>query len=109
MSEHNSFAAKKAMKQAVALGLIQVLRPVAMRQLYLSTAVSKMGYAAVVWYKVQDKNQCLRHAFDAVQRIGSKVITGAYKTAAGATIEAEAGLLPTGTIILCSGQGWFEV
>lgn len=95
MSEHYNYTAKKAIKQAVALGSLQGLRPQAMRQLYLSTVVTRMDYAAAAWYKVQDKNQYLHYAFDTVQRVGSKVITGAYKTAAGATVEAEAGLLPT--------------
>lgn len=40
MSEHYRYAAKKATKQTVALGSLQVLRPQAMRHLHLSTVVT---------------------------------------------------------------------
>ncbi|MGH2638266.1 MAG: reverse transcriptase domain-containing protein, partial [Rhabdochlamydiaceae bacterium] len=95
MREHYAYAAKKATQQVIQLGTLRGLSSQAMRQLYLSTVASKMDYAAAIWYKVKDKNAYLHHAFDRVQRIGARVITGAFKTAARATIEAEAGLAPT--------------
>jgi hypothetical protein len=79
----------------MALSTIRGLRPVAMRQLYLSTVVSKIDYAAPVWYKVEEVGLKTNKAFEAVQKIGSQAILGAFKTAIGAILELEAGLVPT--------------
>jgi len=38
----------------------------------------------------------MHKTFEAIQKIGSQAILGAYKTAAGTILETEAGLLPTG-------------
>jgi ribonuclease HI len=95
MNKHTQKAAQRAKVQAMALSTIRGLRPAAMRQLYLSTVVSKLDYAAPVWYKVEEVGLKTHKAFDAVQKIGSQTILGAFKTAAGAILELEAGLVPT--------------
>ena len=93
MTAHYQQAARKASTQAVALGSLRGLKPGAMRQLYLSTVASKMDYAAPVWFKSQDKGTQIHKTYDMVQRIGGRVITGAFKSTAGGDLEVEAGLL----------------
>lgn len=94
MNEHIQKAAQRAKVQAMALGSLRGLRPTAMRQLYMSTVASKLDYAAPIWF--QAKHSLRMHkTFEAVQKIGSQAILGAYKTAAGTILETEAGLLPT--------------
>jgi hypothetical protein len=61
----------------------------------MSTVASKLDYAAPVWFQSEKQGSQLNRAFEAVQKIGSRAIVGAYKTAAGPILEAEAGLLPT--------------
>ena len=70
------------MTQCVALGMLRGLKPAAMGQLYMATIASKLDYAASVWYKIQDRGQFAEKAMEAVQRLGSRVVTGAYRTAA---------------------------
>lgn len=79
----------------MALGTLRGLRPAAMRQLYMSTVASKLDYAAPIWFKVQSHSLQMHKTFEAIQKIGSQAILGAYKTAAGTILETEAGLLPT--------------
>jgi hypothetical protein len=71
------------------------LRPAAMRQLYMSTVASKLDYAAPIWFQSEKQGSRSNQAFEAIQKIGSRAIVRAYKTAAGQILEAEAGLLPT--------------
>ncbi|RFU26788.1 hypothetical protein B7463_g9554, partial [Scytalidium lignicola] len=95
MREQVQKAARKGMTQCIALGMLRGLRPSAMKQLYISTVASKLDYAASVWYKVQERGQFAEKTLEAVQRLGSRIITGAYRTAANVILEAECGLLPT--------------
>ena len=95
MSEHIQKAAQKAKVQAMALSTVRGLRPAAMRQLYMSTVASKLDYAAPVWFQSEKQGSRSHKAFEAIQKIGSRTILGAYKTAAGPILESEAGLLPT--------------
>jgi len=95
MNVHIQKTTQKAKVQAMALSTLRGLRPTAMRQLYMSTVVSKLDYAASVWFKVEEKGLQTHKALDAVQKIGCQAITGAFKTASRAILEAEAGLLPT--------------
>jgi hypothetical protein len=66
-----------------------------MRQLYMSTVASKLDYAAPVWFHSEKQGSRSHKTFEAIQKIGSRTILGAYKTAAGPILESEAGLLPT--------------
>ena len=95
MSEHIQKAAQKAKVQAMALSTVRGLRPASMRQLYTSTVASKLDYAAPVWFQSEKQGSHSHKTFEAIQKIGSRTILGAYKTAAGPILEAEAGLLPT--------------
>lgn len=95
MKEHIQKATQKSKAQAMALSTIRGLRPAAMRQLYMSTVASKLDYAAPVWFQSEKQGSQSNRAFEAIQKIGSRTIVGAYKTAAGPILEAEAGLLPT--------------
>ena len=95
MSEHIQKTAQKAKVQAMALSTVRGLRPAAMRQLYMSTVASKLDYAAPVWFHSEKQGSRSHKTFEAVQKIGSRTILGAYKTAAGLILESEAGLLPT--------------
>ena len=61
----------------------------------MSTVASKLDYAAAVWFHSEKQGSRSNQAFEAVQKIGSRAIVGAYKTAARPILEAEAGLLPT--------------
>jgi len=61
----------------------------------MSTVASKLDYAAAVWFHFEKQGSRLNQAFEAVQKIGSRAIVGAYKTAARPILEAEARLLPT--------------
>ncbi|KFY95020.1 hypothetical protein V500_02979, partial [Pseudogymnoascus sp. VKM F-4518 (FW-2643)] len=92
MKEHHATCAQKAKAQAIALGSISGLRPAAMRQLYLATVASKIDYAAPIWFKTGEKNGIANKHYTAIQKLGSKAITGAYRTAAGPLLEIEAGL-----------------
>jgi hypothetical protein len=78
----------------MALGTLQGLRPAAMRQLYMSTVASKLDYAAPIWFQAKQSLR-MHKTFEAVQKVGSQTILGAYRTAAGTILETEAGLLPT--------------
>ena len=55
-----------------------------MRQLYLSTVTAKIDYAAPIWFKIKGNGMHIHKAFDSVQRIGSRIITGVYRTIARA-------------------------
>jgi hypothetical protein len=79
----------------MALSTLRGLRPAAMRQLYMSTVAAKLDYAAPIWFQSEKQGSRSNKAFEAIQKIGSRAIVGAYKTAAGPILEAEAGLLPT--------------
>jgi hypothetical protein len=41
----------------MALGTLQGLRPAAMRQLYMSTVVSKLDYTAPIWFQAKQSLQ----------------------------------------------------
>jgi hypothetical protein len=93
MKDHINKAAAKATVQATALSTLRGLRPQAMRQLYLSTVATKLDYAAPIWFQIAGGGATHRMV-NSVQRIGSRAITGAFKTTATAVIESEAGLPP---------------
>lgn len=95
MNQHIQRATQRAKVQAMALSTLRGLRPAAMRQLYMSTVASKLDYAALIWFQSEKQGSQSNQAFQAIQKIGSRAIVGAYKTAAGPILEAEAGLLPT--------------
>jgi hypothetical protein len=92
MRNHVQKAAQKALVQAAALNSLRGLSPQAMRQLYLSTVVSQLDYAAAVWFQPQD--QTTHRIVNSVQRMEARAITGAFKTASTSILEIEAGLLP---------------
>ena len=83
MNEHIQRAAQRAKVQAMALSTLRGLRLAAMRQLYTSTVASKLDYAAPVWFQAEKQGSRSHKAFEAIQKIGSQAILGAYKTAAG--------------------------
>ena len=95
MKEHMHQAVTRAKLQALALTRIKGLRPPAMRQLYLATVAAKLDYAAPIWWRSKYKGPSSANCMEAVQKIGSRAITGAYRTAAGKILEIEAGLIPT--------------
>jgi hypothetical protein len=71
MDEHIQKAAQRAKVQAVALSTLRGLRPLAMRQLYMSTVASKLDYAASVWFKAEKQGSRSHKAFEAIQKIRS--------------------------------------
>lgn len=95
MKEHMHQAIVRAKTQALALTRIKGLRPPAMRKLYLATVASKLDYAAPIWWRSKYKGVETASHIEAIQKIGSIAITGAFRTAAGKILEIEAGLVPT--------------
>ncbi|KFZ19306.1 hypothetical protein V501_00723, partial [Pseudogymnoascus sp. VKM F-4519 (FW-2642)] len=70
-----------------------------MQQLYLATVASKIDYAAPIWFKTREKNGIANKHYTAIQKLGSKAITSAYRTAAGPLLEIEAGLQYTSSSV----------
>ena len=52
------------------------------------------GLRGSIWYKIQDRGEFAEKMLEGVQRLGVTMVIGAFKTAAGVILEAEAGLFP---------------
>jgi hypothetical protein len=76
------------------LKTLQRLRPAAMRQLYISTIVSKLDYIAPIWFQARQSLQMYK-TFKTVQKIENQAILEVYRTAARTILETEAELLST--------------
>jgi hypothetical protein len=86
------------MSQCMALKRLKGLRLKAVRQLYPSTVIPRMDYAASVWYRPDSAgNIIIRGMLDSVQRLGARSIISAFRTVSTSVLETEAGLLPTDT------------
>ncbi|EAQ84441.1 hypothetical protein CHGG_08455 [Chaetomium globosum CBS 148.51] len=90
--QHIARTAAKGLAAALALKRLKMLSPRTARQLFVATVAPVMDYAANVWM-----HACGEKALswlNRAQKIGALVITGAFRTAATAVVEAEASIYP---------------
>ncbi|EAQ93820.1 hypothetical protein CHGG_02055 [Chaetomium globosum CBS 148.51] len=89
---HIARTAAKGLAAALALKRLKMLSPRTARQLFVATVAPVMDYAANVWM-----HACGEKALswlNRAQKIGALAITGAFRTAATAVVEAEASIYP---------------
>ncbi|EAQ85613.1 hypothetical protein CHGG_06866 [Chaetomium globosum CBS 148.51] len=90
--QHIARTAAKGLAAALALKRLKMLSPRTARQLFVATVAPVMDYAANVWM-----HACGEKALswlNRAQKIGALAITGAFRTAATAVVEAEASIYP---------------
>ncbi|EAQ87075.1 hypothetical protein CHGG_08328 [Chaetomium globosum CBS 148.51] len=90
--QHIARTAAKGLAAALALKRLKILSPRTARQLFVATVAPVMDYAANVWM-----HACGEKALswlNRAQKIGALAITGAFRTAATAVVEAEASIYP---------------
>lgn len=90
--QHIARTAAKGLAAALALKRLKMLSPRTARQLFVATVAPVMDYAANVWM-----HACGGKALswlNRAQKIGALAITGAFRTAATAVVEAEASIYP---------------
>jgi ribonuclease HI len=101
MDEHIARVVRKGTKACLSLQTIKCMRRIQLRQLYRVCVTPVLDYAASAWYG-PGKVGVLRltYALDKVQRLGARMILGAWKSVALPILEAEACLEPTAERIL---------
>ncbi|EAQ83089.1 hypothetical protein CHGG_10907 [Chaetomium globosum CBS 148.51] len=90
--QHIARTAAKGLAAAMALKRLKMLSPRTAGQLFVATVAPVMDYAANVWM-----HACGEKALswlNRAQKIGALAITGAFRTAATAVVEAEASIYP---------------
>ncbi|EAQ84812.1 hypothetical protein CHGG_08826 [Chaetomium globosum CBS 148.51] len=90
--QHIARTAAKGLAAALALKRLKMLSPRTARQLFVATVAPVMDYAANVWM-----HACGEKALswlNRAQKIGALAITGAFRAAATAVVEAEASIYP---------------
>ena len=89
--EHVARTASRGLKAALTLSRLRALLPSAARQLFSATVAPIIDYGAAIWWRAAAAST---KAFNTIQKIGAKAVTGAFRSVAREVMEAEASLLP---------------
>lgn len=89
--EHVARATSRGLKAVLVLGRMTALLPSTARQLFKATVAPVVDYASCIWAQVSAASA---KAFNTIQKIAAKAVTGAFRTVAREVAEAEATLLP---------------
>jgi hypothetical protein len=89
--EHFIKAISKGIRAALALGRMTVLLSSAARRLFTATVAPVMDYASNIWVHAATAST---KAFNTIQKISAKAVTGAFRSVAREVAEAEARLYP---------------
>ncbi|KAM6514322.1 hypothetical protein FALCPG4_18909 [Fusarium falciforme] len=88
--EHMARAATKGLSAAMCLRRLKMLSPQTARQLFTATVAPTMDYASAVWAHACGTREL--SWLNRAQKVGAQAITGAFRTAATAVLEAEASI-----------------
>lgn len=88
--EHMARAAAKGLSAAMCLRRLKMLSPQTARQLFTAMVAPTMDYTSTVWAHACGIRKL--NWLNRAQKVGAQAITGAFRTAATAVLEAEASI-----------------
>ncbi|KAF5973447.1 reverse transcriptase [Fusarium coicis] len=88
--KHMAEAATRGLTTAICLKRLKMVSPRTARQLFTATVAPAMDYASVMWSHARGEREL--SWFNRAQKMGTRAITGAFRTVATAVAEAEASI-----------------